>query len=293
MFQPRRTVAIFAIGILIPIVYIFSITPYLLNPGRQSSSPSIEIAVPAVSVALILAIVFLVPSRKAEEESQESMVLQNKGQEEEYKLKQKKRKAYDMAEHRFHKKSLLYGAIGGFIAALVLVGLIFLGDASLGFSSGTLYSIIGSTMAGLSMPYSLYFGISMHLVTGTLVGLAFGYVTAALGGAFDITSLSKGTVLGILAGFASFSLLFIPITRFGVQDSLMGFLSTIYPPGTNLTLLQNKAVDTMSTVLAGAIVFHVIYGAIMGAITSTLLLRRSPEGKEEEEDTKKKVVGAH
>jgi hypothetical protein len=291
MIHPRRMVAIIAIAILIAIVYIFSITPYLLNPGRASSSPAIEIAVPAVSVALILAIVFIVPSRKIEEEYPESLLLRNKDQEDEYKLKEEKRKDHDIAEHRFRKKSLISGAIGGFISALVLVGLILIGDAALGFNSGTLYSIIGSTMAGLSMPYSLYFGISMHLATGTLVGLVFGYVTAVLG-VFDITSLSKGMVLGILAGFASFSLLFIPITRFGVQNSLTGFLTSISPPGTDPILIQNRAIDIMSTVLAGAIVFHVVYGAIMGFITSHLLLRRRiPEGKGEEEETKKKVLG--
>ena len=189
-----------------------------------------------------------------------------------------------MAEYRFRKKSLLSGALVGFIAAWVFVGLIFAGDMALGFPSAALYSIIGLTMAGLGMPYALYFGIGMHLVIGTLIGTVFGYITAIVG-AFNITSLGKGTLIGILAGFISFSLLFIPITRFQVEQSLIGFLASIHPPGTDQIILQNRALDVASTVLAGAVPFHIIYGAIMGFITGYLLLVRGSHKKEEEKKT--------
>jgi cytochrome bd-type quinol oxidase subunit 2 len=274
----RTKVAIIAVAVLVAVVYVFSLTPYLLNPNRQGSQPSVEIAIPAISLVLILVLVLLVPRRKREDHELT--------QEEQEREKEKKQeyKARDMAEYRFRKKSLLSGALAGFIAAWVLVGLIFAGDMALGFPSGTLYSIIGLTMAGLGMPYALYFGIGMHLVTGTLIGTVFGYITAIVG-AFNITSLGKGTVVGILAGFISFSLLFIPITRFQVEQSLIGFLASIHPPGTDQIILQNRALDVASTVLAGAVPFHIIYGAIMGFITGYLLLVRGSHKKEEEKKT--------
>ncbi len=274
----RTKVAIIAVAVLVAVVYVFSLTPYLLNPDRQGSQPSVEIAIPAISLVLILVLVLLVPRRKREDHELT--------QEEQEREKEKKQeyKARDMAEYRFRKKSLLSGALAGFIAAWVLVGLIFAGDMALGFPSGTLYSIIGLTMAGLGMPYALYFGIGMHLVTGTLIGTVFGYITAIVG-AFNITSLGKGTLVGILAGFISFSLLFIPITRFQVEQSLIGFLASIHPPGTDQIILQNRALDVASTVLAGAVPFHIIYGAIMGFITGYLLLVRGSHKKEEEKKT--------
>jgi cytochrome bd-type quinol oxidase subunit 2 len=274
----RTKVAIIAVAVLVAVVYVFSLTPYLLNPDRQGSQPSVEIAIPAISLVLILVLVLLVPKRKREDHELT--------QEEQEREKEKKQeyKARDMAEYRFRKKSLLSGALAGFIAAWVLVGLIFAGDMALGFPSGTLYSIIGLTMAGLGMPYALYFGIGMHLVTGTLIGTVFGYITAIVG-AFNITSLGKGTLIGILAGFISFSLLFIPITRFQVEQSLIGFLASIHPPGTDQIILQNRALDVASTVLAGAVPFHIIYGAIMGFITGYLLLVRRSHKKEEEKKT--------
>lgn len=271
----RTKVAIIAVAVLVAVVYVFSLTPYLLNPNRQGSQPSVEIAIPAISLVLILVLVLLVPRRK-----REGHELTQEEQERE-KEKKQEYKARDMAEYRFRKKSLLSGALAGFIAAWVLVGLIFAGDMALGFPSGTLYSIIGLTMAGLGMPYALYFGIGMHLVTGTLIGTVFGYITAIVG-AFNITSLGKGTLIGILAGFISFSLLFIPITRFQVEQSLIRFLASISPPGTDQIVLQNRALDVASTVLAGAVPFHIIYGAIMGFITGYLLLVRGSHKKEEE-----------
>ncbi len=274
----RTKVAIIAVAVLVAVIYVFSLTPYLLNPDRQGSQPSVEIAIPAISLVLILVLVLLVPRRK-----REGHELTQEEQERE-KEKKQEYKARDMAEYRFRKKSLLSGALAGFIAAWVLVGLIFAGDMALGFPSGTLYSIIGLTMAGLGMPYALYFGIGMHLVTGTLIGTVFGYITAIVG-AFNITSLGKGTLIGILAGFISFSLLFIPITRFQVEQSLIGFLASIHPPGTDQIILQNRALDVASTVLAGAVPFHIIYGAIMGFITGYLLLVRGSHKKEEEKKT--------
>jgi cytochrome bd-type quinol oxidase subunit 2 len=276
----RTKVAIIAVAVLVAVVYVFSLTPYLLNRDRQGLQPSVEIAIPAISLVLILVLVLLVPRRKREDHE----LTQEKEEQEREKEKKQEYKARDMAEYRFRKKSLLSGALAGFIAAWVLVGLIFAGDMVLGFPSGTLYSIIGLTMAGLGMPYALYFGIGMHLVTGTLIGTVFGYITAIVG-AFNITSLGKGTLVGILAGFISFSLLFIPITRFQVEQSLIGFLASIHPPGIDQIILQNKALDIASTVLAGAVPFHIIYGAIMGFITGYLLLVRGSHKKEEEKKT--------
>lgn len=290
MFSRREIVAIIVIAALMATIYIFSFTPYLLNPRTQGSSPSMEIAIPGVAVVLIVVLLLLVPKRKAEVQ-EETVQLQGEDQEK-IDEQQQEQPTHNMPEHRFRLKSIRSGAIGGFLAGLVLVGLLFAANAVLGFPYGTLYSIVGNAVAHLTMPYSLYFGIGMHLLTATLIGMVFGYVTSVVG-VFDIASIRKGAVMGVLAGFASFSLVFIPITRFGVQNSLVSFLATnIYPAGTDQAIIQSRALDIMSTVLAGAILFHVIYGALMGSITAALLLRRT-HAMEEQEEKKRKVIGTH
>ncbi len=252
----RTKGAIAAIAGMIALLYILSPVPYLLGAGKPPSVlPIFQIVIPALAFPLIVLLVFLVPKREVDREPVSEHAM------------------HDMAEHRFRKKSLLSGAAAGFIAACVLVGLIFAGNAAIGLPQGTFYSIIGIAMGGLETPAATYFGVGLHLIIGTLVGATFGYVTAVTG-PFSINSIPKGAIVGILAGFVTFSLLFIPLTRFEVEPSLLKILASIYPPGTSEIVLQNKVLDIMSTVLAGAIVLHVAYGAIMGSVTALFLERQ-------------------
>lgn len=261
MTSLRMRGAIAAIAGMVALLYVFSPIPYLLNADDPSSAlPVFQIIIPALTFPLIVLLVFAVPKRVADREPVSEHAMR------------------DMAEHRFKKKSLISGAVAGFLAASILVGLIFAGDAVLGLPQGTFYSIIGVAMGGLEVPASIYFGVGLHLLTGTLVGATFGYVTA-VAGPFNITSTARGVIVGVLAGFITFSLLFIPLTRFEVEPSLVGILASIYPPGTSDVVLQNKVLGIMSAVLAGAILLHIAYGAMMGAITAQLLT--GPHKKQE------------
>ena len=299
--------AIAAIAIIVAAVYVFSIVPYLISAsqGRRPDqvSPGLEVIIPATALPLILVLVFLVPARhkvgKREEiggEEQEEKISDaekkdlaqqattiaaaTKEEDEVEELKERPQSYEQIAEKRFRRSSLLAGAIGGLIAASVLVGLIFLGDTSLGFPIGTFYSIITIAIAGsIAKAAAIYFGLALHLMTGTAIGAIFGYLSAAIG-PFNITSLPRGVGVGILVGFISFSLLFIPITRFEVEPALMGILADIEMTKQGSTsstsidqaLLETRTTDIMSSVLAFSIVFHVIYGAIMGFITALMLL---------------------
>jgi hypothetical protein len=270
-----------AIGIIAALIGVFVVSIpviYLLSSGGQSVFlPIFEIIIPALAIPLIVVLVFIVPKRiktaitptttdsskggivsaAAKEEEQESIISQHK--------------IKDLVEHRFHKMSLLYGTLAGFISSWILMGLIFLvADSSVGLPSGTLYSVVGVAM-GYHGYTATALGIVLHLITGTVIGAVFGYVTAIFE-PFNLPNLRRGAGVGVLAGFLTFSVLFIPITRFEIEPSLLGTLSRIYPPDTNITVLQNKVLDIMSTVLVGAILFHVFYGAIMGFVTALFLM---------------------
>jgi hypothetical protein len=69
------------------------------------------------------------------------------------------------------------------IAGSVLAVLVFAGDSVIGLPPGTFYSIIATTISGalIQAGYAIYFGLGLHLVTGTLIGAVFGYVSAAIG----------------------------------------------------------------------------------------------------------------
>ncbi|AIF83118.1 hypothetical protein NTE_01045 [Candidatus Nitrososphaera evergladensis SR1] len=261
----RMIAAIFIIAGLVAVVYVFSIVPYLFgSSGKPSSAlPVIQIIIPALAFPLIAVLVFLVPKRQ--------VVTQAVSE----------HKTRDEAEYRYRIRSLWSGTAAGFFAAAILVSLIIGGDALLGLPLGTFYSIIGIAMGGLDVPVAIFFGTVLHLIMGTLIGAVFGYITTVVG-PFNITSMAKGTGVGILAGFIAFSVLFVPLTRFEVEPSLVKVLASIYPPGTSAEVLQNKAIDVMSSVLAGSILLHVVYGAIMGSTTALLLGFPASETKRED-----------
>lgn len=253
----RMKAAILAIAGIFAVVYVFSIVPYLFGSYEQKDLlPLLQIILPALAFPLILAVIFLVPGRQVDKEPVAG------------------RATRDMAEYRFRKRSLFSGAAAGFISAWMLVGFIFAGDSVLGLPPGTFYSIIGISMAGLQATNAIYFGVTLHMITGTLVGATFGYLTTVVE-PFNISGVAKGAGTGVLAGFLTFSLLFIPLTRFEVEPSLVKILASIYPPGTEMTELQDRAIDIMSAVLAGSILLHVLYGAIMGSITALLISMRT------------------
>jgi uncharacterized protein YybS (DUF2232 family) len=81
-------------------------------------------------------------------------------------------------------------------------------------------------------------------------------------------------VVGILAGFISFFLLFIPITRFQVEPALVSILvQTGVAASDEPEILEAQTTDMMSTVLAYSIIFHMLFGVIMGSVTAVLLDR--------------------
>jgi ABC-type multidrug transport system fused ATPase/permease subunit len=310
--------AIAAIAIIVAAVYIFSIVPYLISASQGTRpdqvSPGLEVIIPATALPLILVLVFLVPARRkvgkreeigGEEQEEKISDAEKKDlaqqattiaaatkEDEVEELKERPQSYEQIAEKRFRRSSLLAGTIGGLIGASVLVGLIFLGDTSLGFPIGTFYSIIIIAIAGsLAKAAAIYFGLALHLMTGTAIGAIFGYLSAAIG-PFNITSLPRGVVVGILVGFISFSLLFIPITRFEVEPALMGILADIEMTeqgSSSISIdqasLEARTVDIMSSVLAFSIVFHVIYGAIVGFIIALMLLHVFPRTRRQQRRT--------
>jgi hypothetical protein len=275
--------AIATVAVLVAIIYVFSVTPYLATTEEGAPSqitPSLEIIIPATALPLILALVFLVPARRKVEQLD-----RDSGKT----VSVTKPQSYEqIGERRFRSKSLLSGAIGGLVAGSGLAGLIFAGDAAMGLPPGTFYAVIAIAISGsqIQVASAIYFGLALHLITGTLIGGAFGYASAAIG-PFNVRDVKKGLLVGILAGFISFSLLFIPITRFQVEPVLAGILvQTGIAASDDPEILEGQTTDIMSTVLAFSIVLHVLYGAIMGSVTA-ILLDRLPvprKAKEEQKD---------
>jgi hypothetical protein len=281
IMSPRMLAAILLIAGLITIIYILSVIPYFfVSQPAASSAPMLQIIIPASSLLVIAAIAFLVPKRRLQGIQATEMA---------------EHTSYDVTGHRYRIKSLRSGAIAGFGASVVLVWLVFAGDAIVGLPLGTFYSVAGIAMAGLPVgsATSVYLGIALHIVVGSGIGAIFGYLAEVIG-PFNITGVGKGAGVGILAGFVSFSMLFIPLTVFGgVEASRTQIIASFYPANTAADVVQGRALDVISTVLAGAIVLHVVYGVIMGTSTALLLGFRPKEVRKGQEKKEKEAEKRH
>ena len=58
----------------------------------------------------------------------------------------------------------------------------------------------------------------MHMLTGTLIGIIFGAVTAGIK-RLMLTKISNGTVQGLITGMISFVVLFIPVSMIMILRS--------------------------------------------------------------------------
>jgi hypothetical protein len=150
------------------------------------------------------------------------------------------------------KRNVEYGALAGHIAAWSIFGLIFAINMLMRLQPGT-FSVIGMTL-GASMPAAMYIGFALHLLTGTIIGLLFGYITTVVR-SFKITSVGRSFGFTIISALVSWAVLFLPITIFAVQPNL---------PEIATMLGQPALLNISSQILAGAIGMHVIYGGVLG-----------------------------
>ncbi|MEM2760216.1 MAG: hypothetical protein QXU32_11265 [Nitrososphaerales archaeon] len=151
------------------------------------------------------------------------------------------------------RRNVKYGLIAGHIASWAILGLIFAVDLLLRLEAGTFYSVIGLIL-GTSITGAIWVGFALHLITGTVIGLLFGYITTVVG-PFRNTSAPKKFGLAIITGIVSWAVLFLPITFFAVQPALPEIASMLNQP---------RLLDVSSQILAGSIGMHVIYGGILG-----------------------------
>lgn len=164
-------------------------------------------------------------------------------------------------------KIIRVGAFSGFIASLAISAIISLSEVVMNLPNGIYFSVLGTvlgiTTAG-NYQYGLYLGWVSHLLTGTVIGSIFGAVMSILP-ICDIRKRAQTIVMGLLAGFSAFIIIFNPISRLGIEPSLVETL-TLIMPGHNSILISNTVNNLMSTLLVGSIVMHIIYGSILGTL---------------------------
>ncbi|AFU58247.1 hypothetical protein Ngar_c13090 [Candidatus Nitrososphaera gargensis Ga9.2] len=168
---------------------------------------------------------------------------------------------------RFVKYSgVKYGAIAGIIATWSISTTIAASEVELGLPMSTFYSVMGMSFGYEDFVAAAYLGFGLHLVTGTALGAVIGL--ASVKWIRIMINPYKAVMAGIVAGIAVWLVLFLPVTVLLVQPSIQHIVSLL-PEDTQGILSGNS--QFIAGIVSSAIVFHMVWGAIFGYISSSLM----------------------
>jgi len=105
-------------------------------------------------------------------------------------------------------------------------------------------------------------GFILHMITGTIIGIVYMIISDRIRWLrTDSTLKTFGT--GVSTGIVVWAVLFIPLHSFLIEPTLQNMLSTS-PVGSPLQLVAERLVQMSDSILYGALVMHLIFGAVLG-----------------------------
>ncbi|HEV2227167.1 MAG TPA: hypothetical protein VGR56_10240 [Nitrososphaerales archaeon] len=145
-----------------------------------------------------------------------------------------------------------YAVFGGFVGALVMGAIAYM--MPIPNTGGAPFFVAATMLMGMgSMSWAA--GWTLHLITGVIIGAIFG-VLAAKVSSLGLKTKSRVLVLGGVAGVAVFAVFFIPMMAM-LMPALMG----------------------MPAMVGGGFIAHVIFGLVLGGVTSFAVPKSAPSYK--------------
>lgn len=173
-------------------------------------------------------------------------------------------------QHYLKYNGVKYGALAGIIATWSISTAIAASEIELGLPISTFYSIMGMSLGYQDFVGAAYLGFALHLITGTALGAIIGLASARW--MKIIINPYKATLAGIVAGIAVWLVLFLPVTVLLVQPSMQNIIPLL-PPSLQGTLSGDS--QFVAGIATSALAFHIVWGAIFGYISSSLMRIRA------------------
>jgi hypothetical protein len=162
---------------------------------------------------------------------------------------------------------ILYCSIAGFISAWAISGLLVIVDIISGTPAGTFFAIIGVSL-GFNDPVSAqYIGFILHIMTGMAAGNIFGQISLFWSKIAPYNS-KEGIVKGMVVGIVLWTVLFVPLATFAIQPRLDSFAYSA--PNQYIYNIAGHFKGLYTVVTGGSLVFHLIYGALLGFISGRM-----------------------
>jgi TM2 domain-containing membrane protein YozV len=200
-------------------------------------------------------------------------------------------KSLHVSSYSIIGKSIMFGAIGGFVAGLVMAPFIMITAILAGMPPDTMLIAMGSMFdPSSSKDIARMVGFGMHMLTSVLIGIIFGAVISLVK-KFWITGFGKGIIEGLITGIIAFVILFIPISMGAMPPILMKMAMQMNPTMTEQQIMGMMQ-QNMPMMMGMGILEHLVYGAVLGAVTTALILktgmRRRGQEQQEQQDMKEK-----
>jgi len=171
-------------------------------------------------------------------------------------------------------KIVLFGALGGIISSIAMYPFLFLTTSMMGLPLDDLSIARGMAISNINDNYylNLTLGIVMHLLTGAIAGITFAIIVSTVK-KFAIINFKRGITEGVIYSIIIFIVLFIPTTLGMVLPNLFDIMNQSNPTQSNLEDRQTVE-QNLFPVYGFGFIAHIIFGIILGFVTSLLLFRR-------------------
>lgn len=171
-----------------------------------------------------------------------------------------------ISRHEMYGKAKA-GSVAGIAGGVVLLASFFGIDSSLNLSPGSFYMMIGLAVGLHGIP-AILFGSIAHMVTAAVIGAVF-CMCSVLHPALYLRSTWKGVFAGGVTGLEVYAIFFMPITLYLMIPALYAATSSAVSGQEYLAVSVLKA--HLGTIIWGALILHVLYGAVMGFFSGTIL----------------------
>jgi len=146
-------------------------------------------------------------------------------------------------------RAVSYSLLGGLAGALVMGALALM--MPIPNTGGAPFFVAAAMLMGMgSMAWAAGWGL--HLATGLIVGGIFGFAVAKVS-RFQLKTTTRALGLGALAGFGVWLIFFVPM------------MAMLMP-----------ALMSMTMLVGGSFVAHLVFGLVLGGVTSVAIPKSNP-----------------
>lgn len=171
-----------------------------------------------------------------------------------------------ISRHEMYGKAKA-GSVAGIAGGSALLASFFGIDSSLNLPPGSFYMMIGLAVGLHGIP-AILFGSVVHMVTAATIGAVF-CMCSMLHPALYLRSMWKGIFAGGVTGLEVYAIFFMPITLYLMIPALNAATGSAMSGQEYLAVSVLKA--HLVTIIWGALILHVLYGAVMGFFSGIIL----------------------